>query len=106
MPQARAVLQRVLQGRITFTPAGTGYTFEAATRFDRLFTGIASPRPTFVPWAEQPAHIGPEDTFDGDYGRLLERAANRGKGVASPEGMDASKCVPMPMAGTADVGAA
>ena len=28
-------------------------------------------------------HIGPEDTFDGDYGRLLERAQNSGKGLAS-----------------------
>lgn len=30
-------------------------------------------------------HIGPEDTFDGDYGRLLEGAQQDfGKGVASP----------------------
>jgi len=54
--QARAVLQRVIQGRITFTPTGTesigldvaglvtvettaptGYAFEAPTRFDKLF---------------------------------------------------------------------
>ena len=30
--QGRAVLQRVLQGRITFTPKGGGYEFEAPTR--------------------------------------------------------------------------
>ena len=28
-------------------------------------------------------HIGPEDTFDADYGRLLEAVQNRGKGLAS-----------------------
>jgi hypothetical protein len=27
-------LQRLLRGRIVFTPAGKGYTFEATTRFD------------------------------------------------------------------------
>ena len=32
-------------------------------------------------------HIGPEDTFDADYGRLLEAVQNRGKGVASPRGI-------------------
>jgi hypothetical protein len=37
--QGRAVLQRVLRGRITFTPKGDGYEFEAPTRFDKLFTG-------------------------------------------------------------------
>ena len=33
-------------------------------------------------------HIGPEDTFDADYGRLLEAVQNRGKGLASPRGTD------------------
>ena len=33
-------------------------------------------------------HIGPEDTFDTDYGRLLEAVQNRGKGLASPRGTD------------------
>ena len=28
-------------------------------------------------------HIGPEDTFDADYGRLLEAVQNRGKRLAS-----------------------
>jgi hypothetical protein len=31
-------------------------------------------------------HIGPEDTFDGDYGRLLD--AVLGQWVASPTGFD------------------
>ena len=29
-------------------------------------------------------HIGPEDTFDADYGRLLEAVLNRGKELAYP----------------------
>ena len=38
--QARAVLQRVLVGWVTFTPDGrSGYAFAAPTRYDRLFTG-------------------------------------------------------------------
>jgi len=46
--QGRAVLQRVLDGRIVFTPEGEGYAFAAPTRFDKLFTGIATPRPAFI----------------------------------------------------------
>ena len=40
--QGRTVLQRVLRGRLTFTPSpdGAGYDFSGPTRFDRLFTGI------------------------------------------------------------------
>ncbi len=88
--QGRAVLQRVLRGRITFTPKGDGgYEFEAPTRFDKLFTGVVYEPP---PWIDQSdttgrEDIGPEDTFDGDYGRLLERAQNSGKRVASPRGI-------------------
>lgn len=74
--QGRAVLQRVLQGRITFRPHGGGYTFEAPTRFDKLFAGVL--------YAELPAYltqhgalgtegIRPEDTLDADYGELLEK---------------------------------
>jgi hypothetical protein len=47
--QGRAVLQRVLRGRIVFTPSKQGYPFEAPTRFDKLFSGIVAPRPTFIP---------------------------------------------------------
>ena len=37
------VLERVLAGRIAFTPRadGLGYDFVANTQFDKLFTGIA-----------------------------------------------------------------
>jgi site-specific DNA recombinase len=81
--QARAVLQRVLDGRITFLPDGDGYRFSARTRFDRLFAGIVAPRPSFVPNStEGTEHIGSADTHDLDYRLLLERAY--GKGLASP----------------------
>ncbi len=99
--QGRAVLQRVLRGRIIFHliegPEGAGYTFEAPTRFDKLFSGIVAPKPAFLKEGDRRGaeHIGPEDTFDGDYGKLLERVQNRkvntdkekagnGKGMASP----------------------
>jgi hypothetical protein len=85
--QSRAVLQRGLRGRIVFTPSGEGYTFEAPTRFDKLFSGIVAPRPAFIEKGNRGAeHIGPEDTFDADYGRLLE--AVYGKWVASPRGVE------------------
>ena len=86
--QGRAVLQRILRGRITFTPRGQGYRFVAPTRFDKLFSGIVVPRPAFIPTGNRGAeHIGPEDTFDGDYGRLLARVcANHVKWFTSSAG--------------------
>ena len=88
--QGRAVLQRVLRGRVTFTPKGGGYEFEAETRFDKLFTGVVCEPPSWVDPNDRRGkeHLGPEDTFDGDYGRLLERAQNSGKRVASPTGFE------------------
>jgi hypothetical protein len=75
--QGRAVLQRVLRGRITSTPHpdGQGYDFSAPTQFDKLFTGIVVPRPTWVTEGDVRGteHLTAEDTLDGDYGRLLER---------------------------------
>lgn len=87
------VLQRILRGRLKFTPRadGGGYDFEGPTRFDKLFAGIACDTPTWlvpgdITGREQ---IGPEDTFDGDYGRLLDRAnPSSGKRVASPTGFE------------------
>ena len=80
--QARTVLQRVLRGRLTFTPRadGAGYDFEAPTRFDKLFTGIAldpSRRPRFIRDGDRTGAdgIGPEDTGECDYERLLEGAS-------------------------------
>jgi hypothetical protein len=86
--QGRAVLQRVMNGRIVFTPEGPGYTFVAPTRFDKLFTGIASPRPPFIKMGDLTGieDIRPEDTPDADDGLLLERAY--GKGLASPAGFE------------------
>jgi hypothetical protein len=91
--QARAVLQRVLRGRIVFTPSGTGYTFEAPTRFDKLFSGMVirwlpGKRTSFIPEGDTTGTEGitPEDTGEADYGRLLERASANAKGMASPPG--------------------
>ena len=86
MPQARAVLQRVLQGRITFTPAGTGYTFEAATRLNGCLQVSRHRARRLCRRPTRQRTLVRRDTFDGDYGRLLERAASRGKGVTSPRG--------------------
>ncbi len=65
--------QRVLRGRITFTPKCGGYEFEAPTRFDKLFLGVAveisTKRKVSYKGTE---YIGSADTFDADYGRLLE----------------------------------
>lgn len=61
-----------------FTPCGQGYTFEAPTRFDKLFSGIVAPRPAFIERSPTGTeHIGPDDTVDGDYERLLEQASRR-----------------------------
>ena len=77
------MLQRILRGRLMFNPRRNeisgeidGYEFEATTRFDQLFSGIA---------VEQPPNLdpqdltgtegtGPEDTGEADFGRLLDRA--------------------------------
>ena len=88
--QAHTVLQRVLRGRIVFTPRpdGAGYDFSAPTRFDKLFTGIVigpPDRPSFIDDTDQSGKggIGPEDTGELDYERLLEgarRSRERDKG--------------------------
>ena len=67
---------------------GAGYTFSAPTRFDKLFTGIVSPRPAFVAAGDTRGlgHLTPGDTGDQDYGELLERVC--GKGLASPTGFE------------------
>ena len=79
--QARTVLQRILRGRLVFTPRVNpisnevdGYDFRGPTRFDRLFTGIAVERPKGEDVMTGAEGITAEDTFDGDDGRLLERA--------------------------------
>ena len=88
-PQARAVLQRVLHGRIVFTPQKYGtYHFEAPTRFDRLFVGMMIPKSVWIePRPADLAGIDPSAMYDAgehdeDYGRLLERATRRLRGEA------------------------
>jgi hypothetical protein len=76
--QGRTVLQRILRGRLTFTPRadGQGYDFEGPTRFDKLFTGIAVETPGWIKVSTSRKGFEdttPEDTNDGDYGFLLER---------------------------------
>jgi DNA invertase Pin-like site-specific DNA recombinase len=87
--QGRAVLQRVLAGRITFTPIGGSYEFKAATRFAKLFAGMAMPRPKWLRDGDirGTEHLTPEDTFDADYGRLLDGAGGYGKRDTSPTGL-------------------
>jgi hypothetical protein len=89
------VLQRIIRGRLTFTPRVNeisgdvdGYDFSGPTRFDKLFTGIAVERPKSVDPNDMSGKegIGDEDTFDGDYGRLLDRVCV--KGMASPTGFE------------------
>lgn len=98
--QARAVLQRILPGRLTFTLRRNevsgeidGYEFEAATRFDGLFTGIAVERPKSLDPNDLTGteHIGPEDTLEAEYSRLLEQAFSAGNcalGGSSPTGSE------------------
>lgn len=105
--QARAVIQRVVDGRITLWPvragetqqedgyaawvAGAdGYRFQAQTRFDKLFSGLVSTvnvldaRPA---WLDDYVgetgleHYGPEDTLDWHYNELLVSALGE-----SPDG--------------------
>jgi hypothetical protein len=63
-----------------FTPDAIEATFEAETRFDKLFTGVVVPPSA---WKRTPGagteHIRPEDVEyggenDADYGKLLEKA--------------------------------
>jgi hypothetical protein len=76
--QGRAVLQRILRGRLTFWPrADGGYDFAGPTRFDRLFTGIAVEQPAWIPTvAIGTEDIRPEDTPDVEY-EELQRGAER-----------------------------
>lgn len=92
------MLQRVLNGRVVFTPRTdrkgdfTGYDFEDPTRFEKLFTGIVCERPKgLVPGDLTGCEgITSEDTFDAEYGRLLDRASEGDTRVASPRGLAAT----------------
>ena len=82
--RGRTVLQRLLRGRLIFTPhinpiSGEvdGYDFSGPTRFDKLFEGLGAIRPAAIDPNDRRGKegIGPEDTFDAAYGRLLDRAS-------------------------------
>jgi len=77
---------RSLEG--DFLRAADGYDFAGPTRFDKLFTGIAVETPAWVKAYSSRRGFEdttPEDTFDADYGRLLERAYEKSvKVLASP----------------------
>jgi hypothetical protein len=58
-----------------------------------VFTGVVAPTPAWMR-AEKEAgtrlgleHLGPEDTFDADYGRILEKA-KIGVGGMRPTGFE------------------
>jgi hypothetical protein len=103
MTQGRAVLQRVIQGRIVFIPrpadplSTDGYDFEAPTRFDKLFNGIAVRRPGGLTPGDITGceGISPADTFDADYGSLLEQVYGKRvgarRGIAGVGPRDATK---------------
>jgi hypothetical protein len=86
----RAVLQRVLQGRIILHPREDGgYDLEWPTRFDKLFSGIAvSVKGGADLWdlaGLGVENIRPEDTWDADYEELLSAAErSHAKEVATP----------------------
>ena len=85
--QGRTVLQRVVRGRMVFTPRPNpetgvidGYDFEAPTRFDKLFTGLVvkAPRWDDIQDLVRDAGrgleaVGPEETGEAEYGRLLDQ---------------------------------
>ena len=82
--QARAVIQRLVAGRITFTPVGDCYEFDAPTRVDKLFSGIVLSKAVWERSAGQgtekirPEDVtGPDHYADADYGAVLERAARQ-----------------------------
>ncbi len=92
----RAVLQRILRGRLTFTPqidrhSGemAGYNFEGPTRFDKLFSGIAISAPRHVD-GQAPNTSGPRTPSRATTGgRLLDRFyKNNAEGMASPTGLE------------------
>jgi hypothetical protein len=86
------VIERLIVGRIKFTLRQNevsdevdGYAFEAVTRFDRLFTGIAVERPRNLDPMDRTGldDIRPEDTMDAEYSQVLEQAYRQSSVVGS-----------------------
>jgi len=90
------VIERLIVGRIEFTLRHNevsdevdGYAFEAVTRFDHLFTGIAVERPRNLDPMDRTGldEIRPEDTMDAEYSQVLEQAYRKSSVVGSvPKG--------------------
>jgi hypothetical protein len=99
LTSGRTVLQKILRGRIVFTPRRDfisgdidGYEYAAETRFDQLFEGIVVERPANLPYDR----TGLEDVevdalpYDAEYGKLLDRV----KVGTSPRATDGT-CIPI-----------
>ena len=73
-----AVLPPAPQRTVALTTGLHGYDFTGPTRFDKLLTGIAVETPAYIKASKTRRGFEdttPEDTFDGDYGRLLDQMA-------------------------------
>src|SRR5262249_61415566 len=70
--------------RVVLLPC-EGLRKPAPTRFDKLFSGVASPRPALITPGGTAGreNIGPNEGFE-DYGRLLERAIARIEAASRP----------------------
>lgn len=92
----RAVLQKILRGRLTFTPhvnevSGEidGYEFEGETRFDQLFVGITVERPRNLDPNDRTGteHITERDTWEARLNALMADTREKDVGgMASPAG--------------------
>jgi hypothetical protein len=80
------VLQRIIPGRITFTPRVSpitgqidAYDFSAPTRFDKLFTGLAMERPKSMPYSTDGCEgiMAMETPGEADYGVCLSAPTAR-----------------------------
>jgi hypothetical protein len=78
------LMRQIIVGRIRFTPRPAsayeepgGYDFQAQTRFDKLFAGVAAPQLSDGSDLTGTDNISRAETWDADYARLLERAQKR-----------------------------
>jgi hypothetical protein len=94
----RAVLQKILRGRLTFTPRVNdvsgeidGYEFEGETRFDQLFEGITVERPRNLDPNDRTGteNITELDTWEARLNELMiDTREKKVGGMASPAGFE------------------
>jgi hypothetical protein len=76
--QGRAVLQRVIRRRLTFTPDGASYAFRGetpgSTGCSRAWWSPKGPRGLWTATHGSGRHHR-DDTFEAEYGRMLDRLA-------------------------------